>query len=135
MPHRVLVAQQLAELFSVLSHPLRVRIILELRSGEMCVNSLVDAIGARQSTVSQHLALLKSRHLIKERRDGRHILYRLSMPGMSSWLVDGIPLIVPDDADSRLLRLAAARALCSWKETNEENQSGLDEALVTISSS
>ena len=42
MPHRVLVAQRLAAMFSVLSHPMRVRIIVELRAGELCVNSLQD---------------------------------------------------------------------------------------------
>lgn len=114
MPHRTLVAQQLASMFSVLSHPVRVRIIVELRACELCVNSLQDILGIRQSAVSQHLALLKSHQLIKERRDGRHVLYRLAMPQLAAWLVEGIPLIVPNDSDSKLLKSAAQRALSQW---------------------
>lgn len=118
MPHRVLVAQQLASLFSILSHPLRIRILMELRAGELCVNSLQEILGIRQSSVSQHLAILRSHNLIKERRDGRRVLYRLSSPKVASWLVDGIPLIVPDDSDSAILRAAVQRAMNLW--SNEE---------------
>ncbi len=126
MPHRVLVAQQLAAMFSVLSHPVRVRIVVELRAGELCVNSLQDILGIRQSAVSQHLALLKSHNLIKERRDGRHVLYRLAIPQMAAWLVDGIPLIVPNDSDSKLLKSAAQRALSQWSAPPPEEQKEAD---------
>lgn len=133
MPHRVLVARQLAELFSVLSHPVRVRIIVELKAGELCVNSLQEILGIRQSAVSQHLALLKSHNLIRERRDGRHVMYRLAIPQMASWLIDGIPLIVPNDSDSRLLRSAAEHAISYWTEQHEEQENdthNTDKAMV-----
>ncbi len=116
MPHRAIVARQLAKLFSVLSHPVRVQIIVELRSGELCVNSLQGILEIRQSAVSQHLALLKSHNLIKERRDGRHVLYSLSIAAIAPWLVEGIPLILPDDSDSKLLKSAAQLALNQWSE-------------------
>jgi DNA-binding transcriptional ArsR family regulator len=99
MPHRVVVVKQLAQVFSALSHLVRVRIVLELREGELCVNSLQSILGIRQSAVSQHLALLKSQNLIKERREGRNVLYRLASPELASWLVESIPLIVPEDTD------------------------------------
>ncbi len=135
MPHRVLVARQLAELFSVLSHPVRVRIVVELRAGELCVNSLQEILGIRQSAVSQHLALLKSHNLIKERREGRHVLYRLSIPQMASWLIEGIPLIVPDDSDSLLLKSAAQHAMSHWSEPQEEQVRDPGKSLASISSS
>lgn len=116
MPHRVLVAQQLAGLFSILSHPLRIRILMELRAGELCVNSLQEILGIRQPSVSQHLAILRAHNLIKERREGRRVLYRLSSTKVASWLVDGIPLIVPDDSDSALLKTAVQRAMTLWSE-------------------
>lgn len=119
MPHRALVAQQLAEMCSTLSHPVRISIIVELRSGELCVNSLQDILGIRQSAVSQHLALLKAHKLIKERRDGRNVLYRLSTPELAAWLVEGIPLIVPDVSESHLLKSAAQRAIVHWSEAKE----------------
>lgn len=133
MPHRVLVAQQLAVMFSVLSHPVRVRIIVELRAGELCVNSLQDILGIRQSAVSQHLALLKSHNLIKERRAGRNILYRLAMPDMAAWLVDGIKLIVPDDFDSKLVKSAARRAFSQWSAPALEPEDALDDESLASS--
>jgi DNA-binding transcriptional ArsR family regulator len=93
---------------------------MELRNGEMCVNSLQEVLGIRQSAVSQHLALLKSQQLIRERREGRHVLYRLSMPAMAPWLVDGIQFIVPDDEDSALLRSAAKRAANQWSDDTDQ---------------
>lgn len=132
MPHRTIVARQLAELFSVLSHPIRVRIMIELRSGELCVNSLVNLLGIRQSAVSQQLALLKSHNLIKERRDGRRVLYRLAMPSMSAWLVDGVPLIVPDNEDSQLLQSAAARAFSYWSEPHDESLSEVENSHTSV---
>lgn len=133
MPHRVLVARQLADLFSVLSHPVRVRIIVELRAGELCVNSLQDILGIRQSAVSQHLALLKSHDLIKERRDGRHVLYRLAIPQLASWLIEGIPLIVPDDSNSRVLKSAAQRAISQWSEQPKEQEENPNREFSPIS--
>lgn len=120
MPHRALIAQQIAAMYSTLSHPVRISIIVELREGELCVNSLQDILGIRQSAVSQHLALLKSQRLIKERRDGRNILYRLASPELATWLIEGIPLIVPDDSESNLLKSAAQRAISHWSGDKEE---------------
>lgn len=116
MPHELLVSQQLAEMFTVLSHPLRLRIVIELRKGELCVNSLQEILGVRQSSVSQHLAMLRSHQLIKERRMGRFVLYRLASPELASWVLDAIPLVVPFDDDTAILRMAAKRALAQWSE-------------------
>lgn len=127
MPHRVLVAKQLSELFSVLAHPVRLQIVVELRNGELCVNSLQDILGVRQSAVSQHLALLKAHHLIKERRVGRQVLYRLTSPEIAPWIVQGIPLIVPDATDSRMLKSAAQRVVDLWSKTSENETSEHEE--------
>lgn len=125
MPHRTLVARQLARLFSLLSHPVRIRIIAELRNGELCVNSLQEALGISHSGVSQHLALLRSHKLIREHREGRRVFYRLVNPRMAAWLVGGIPFILPDDADSELLRSAAAHAAYQWSDATKNNNNSL----------
>lgn len=133
MPHRVLVAQHLARLFSLLSHPVRIRIIAELRNGELCVNSLQDILGISHSGVSQHLALLRSYKLMKEHREGRHVFYRLVNADMAAWLVDGIPFIVPDDSDSALLRSAAAFTADQWSNTAVDGSNTDIEATTTKS--
>lgn len=118
MPYRTLVSQELSKLFATLSHPARVRIIAELREGELCVNSLQDKLGISHSAVSQHLALMRLHNLIKERRAGRNVFYRLSSPAMTEWVVDGIRFILPDQGDSDTLKRSIERARASWSGPN-----------------
>ena len=59
MPYRLLAASELAEFLRALSHPRRIQIIEELRSGERHVASLAKATGLVHSSVSQHLMVLR----------------------------------------------------------------------------
>ena len=93
MPGRDIATKELAQLLSVLSHPHRIRIIEELRSGERDVNALAKILSTRQSTVSQHLAQLRAHRLVKTRREGRHVYYRLASPAIARWLIDGLQFI------------------------------------------
>lgn len=119
MPYRTLVSQQLAKMFSCLSHAVRVRVLAELRDGELCVNTLQERLGIPHSAVSQHLAVLRAQNLIKERRSGRHVYYRLVSPAMTDWIVDGIQFILPDQKDSETLRSAIERAIDSWSHAGD----------------
>lgn len=127
MPYRTLVSQELSKLFGSLSHPARIRIIAELRDGELCVNSLQDRLGISHSAVSQHLALMRAHNLIKERRAGRNVFYRLSSPAMTEWVIAGIQFILPDQKDSDTLKSAIARAIDSWSHPagDSENEKSL----------
>ena len=55
----------------------RLRILLALDNGEMCVCDISEALGMSMSAVSHQLRILKDAHLIDSRRDGRSIYYRL----------------------------------------------------------
>jgi DNA-binding transcriptional ArsR family regulator len=66
-----------ADLFRVLGHPARVRILELLRDGERSVGSLQDALGLDSSGISQHLASLRTHGLVAGRRDGTTIYYRV----------------------------------------------------------
>lgn len=134
MPHRALVARQLSGLFSVLAHPVRLQIVVELRNGELSVHALQDILGIRQSAVSQHLALLKLHNLIKERRHGRQVMYRLSNPDIAPWIVQGIPLILPDATDSRVLKSAAQRAVSQWSEVSMSDSTEEDKLISLVNS-
>ena len=116
MPHRILIAQHLAKLFSVLSHPARIRILTELRNGPLCVNSLQEVIGISHSGVSQHLSIMRAQGIIKETREGRHVFYRLTNQQISEWLAEAIPFFVPDDSDSKLLLRAAQTTMEKWSD-------------------
>jgi ArsR family transcriptional regulator len=64
-----------AEFFKALSHPLRIRILDELRNGEVGVNELSARLKVEQSSVSQQLALLRSRSFLNTRKDGQSVFY------------------------------------------------------------
>src|SRR5258708_33875286 len=69
-----------AEFFKALAHPLRIRIVDELRNGEIGVNDLCARLDAEQSTLSQQLAILRSRNLVTARKDGLNVLYSIGDP-------------------------------------------------------
>lgn len=93
MPSRLLVARELGEIFKVLAHPDRIRLIEELRQGEMDVNSLSEALELPSPRVSQHLSLLKLHRIVAERREGRHHFYHLVQPEFAAWIVEGLSFV------------------------------------------
>ena len=72
-----------AQVSKTLAHPLRVAILHYLRDGEKTVNQLVEIIGASQSNISQHLAILRQRDIVKTRKEGSNIYYRVASPKIS----------------------------------------------------
>lgn len=62
--------------FRMLSDATRLRLMWQLSSGELDVNSLSEAVGVARPSVSQHLAKLRLAGLVDTRRDGRRVLYR-----------------------------------------------------------
>jgi ArsR family transcriptional regulator len=60
-----------------LSDPNRVRILLALRRGELCVCQITELFGFAPSTVSRHLSVLHQAHLILSRKSERWVYYRL----------------------------------------------------------
>lgn len=61
-----------------LSDPNRVRILLALRKGELCVCQITELFGFAPSTVSKHLSILHHAHLILSRKSERWVYYRLA---------------------------------------------------------
>lgn len=71
-----------AEFFKALAHPLRIRVIDELRDGERGVNVLCESLGVEQSTLSQQLAVLRSRNIVAGRKDGSNVMYSVRDPAI-----------------------------------------------------
>ena len=69
---------KLAYEFKVISDSSRLKILLALREGEMCVYHIVEAVGGNQSAVSHQLRILRDGHIVKSRRDGQNIVYSLA---------------------------------------------------------
>lgn len=64
--------------FKAISEPSRLKILLALRQGELCVYHIVEAVGGTQSGVSHQLRILRDNRIIKARRDGQNIVYSLA---------------------------------------------------------
>lgn len=75
---RQAVFEKAAELFAVLSTPIRLRIISELCQGEKNVGQLHERIGVTQPNMSQHLNLLYRAGLLGKRRQGAQVFYRIA---------------------------------------------------------
>jgi ArsR family transcriptional regulator, lead/cadmium/zinc/bismuth-responsive transcriptional repressor len=71
------VAGQMAELFSALSDSSRIRIVAALSGREMSVGDLAELIDLSPSAVSHHLRHLRQMQLVRIRKEGRHVYYRL----------------------------------------------------------
>ena len=69
-----------AEVLKALGNPRRLEIFQALTSGPVEVAELVDRLGASQSGVSQHLAVLRAAGLVERDRNGPGVRYRLSDP-------------------------------------------------------
>ena len=80
----MMIEEMIAQLFKVLGHPTRVRILKELRDAytsgtdEMCVCELIPLLGIEQSNLSQHLSNLKSKGLLISRREGSSVYYKVA---------------------------------------------------------
>ncbi|HEY1015990.1 MAG TPA: metalloregulator ArsR/SmtB family transcription factor [Herpetosiphonaceae bacterium] len=70
-------AAEMAQLFKALSDPTRIRLISILAVSEVCVHTLADLVDMTQSAVSHQLRSLRELRLVKARKDGRHVFYRL----------------------------------------------------------
>lgn len=71
-------AEEVGGLLKALSNPKRLLILCLLVDQEMSVGDLAARIGARETAVSQQLALLRKDGLVKTRRSGQTIYYRLA---------------------------------------------------------
>jgi len=99
----ILPTEQIAALCRNLSQPDRIRILLTIGAGEACVCHLEAHLGLRQAYLSQHLMALRKARILKSRRDGRYIFYRLADPNILELIqmarrIIGLPL-----ADLQLL--------------------------------
>jgi len=116
--------RELEHCFRALADSTRLRILNLLLHGELCVCDIQHVLDAAQPTVSRHLAYLKNAGLVRDRRDGYRIFYRLANPKDSTnrRLYQFLREICSADdtfeADGRRLRSvikAGACTLSEWK--------------------
>ena len=69
-----------AEVFQALGHPTRIHIVECLRDGPLSVSALLERIALEPANVSQHLAVLRSKRLVVNRKQGNQVFYSLRDP-------------------------------------------------------
>lgn len=75
-----------AEFFKALASPLRIRILDELRHGELTVTELRLRLGVEPTNISQQLAVLRSKNIIVGRKQGSNIYYSCRDPAVFEFL-------------------------------------------------
>lgn len=67
-----------SEVCKTLASPKRIEILNALKDGEKTVSELVYILGVPKANVSQHLAVMRHKGILKSRREGINIFYRVS---------------------------------------------------------
>ncbi|AUM12081.1 ArsR/SmtB family transcription factor [Ketobacter alkanivorans] len=83
VPDQIMSDEQLdviSQRFRVLSDPMRLKILHNLRGGELTVGSLVERTGASQPNVSKHLSILRGAGLVNRRQDGNLAYFSIGAP-------------------------------------------------------
>lgn len=100
-----------ADLFKTLGHPARIKILEILRTGERTVSELQAALEIDPSSVSQQLAVLRSRNIVEGRKVGTSVYYRVPDPAVFQLLDVARTLF-----DHHLIGLQAL-----WEEQRQED--------------
>jgi len=89
-----------AEFCKMIASPKRLMIVELLASKEMSVSEIAEALGVQHSNVSQHLRVMRSRHIVATRKDGQAVYYRLTNARLPKVCAE-IRSILLDGIDSR----------------------------------
>ena len=80
----------LGEIFKALGDPTRLRLLTALGQAELCVCDLASLVGISESAASHQLRLLRALRLVRARRDGRMVHYRLDDDHIVGLLAQGL---------------------------------------------
>lgn len=69
-----------ADFFQALAHPARIAIVEQLRDGELSAGALIERLGMEQANASQHLAVLRAKNIVVNRKAGNQVFYSVRDP-------------------------------------------------------
>lgn len=100
-----------ADIFQALAHPTRIAIVELLRDdGELTAGTIIERLGLEQANVSQHLAVLRTKRIVVNRKEGNQVFYQLRDPLLGEVL----------DVMRRYFQAHLAEAMNMLKEIDEE---------------
>lgn len=122
--------QDIAQIYKALSEEMRLRILMLLTHGELCVCDIMAVLEEPQSKVSRHLAYLKNSGLIKGKRVGTwmHYFVRESLDDLASahieFLKKELSNLIWAKADVEKMREVQAQKLCETSTGKKQNPKG-----------
>lgn len=69
-----------ADFFQALAHPTRIAIVEQLRNGELSAGALIERLGIEQANASQHLAVLRAKNILVNRKSANQVFYSVRDP-------------------------------------------------------
>ena len=66
-----------SEIFQALANPTRIAIVESLREGELSAGKLIEKLGLEQANASQHLAVLRNKQIVINRKVGNQVFYSI----------------------------------------------------------
>lgn len=69
--------EQTSRAMKAMSHPLRLKILAVLGDREVSVQDIVELVGTSQSNISQHLAIMRDKGVLRTRKDANRVYYRV----------------------------------------------------------
>jgi ArsR family transcriptional regulator len=80
--HAMLSYEKRSEILRALAHPARMEIVMRLEKDGCNVSRIQKNLGLPQSTISQHLRVLRNAGIVSCHREGTQVCYRVEMPGI-----------------------------------------------------
>lgn len=82
--------ERVSQMFKMLGHPKRLQLLNMLIQHSMSVSEISEALDWEQSAVSHQLRLLRTRRMVKQKRQGKTVIYQLADPQIMTFIVDAI---------------------------------------------
>lgn len=108
-------------LLSVLGNEFRLRLLYAVGDGEVCVCHLEEILQKRQPYISQHLSVLRDEKVLKTRREGRYIFYRVADPAVFDLLETAAELQGIPEGEFPEILTPTARAGCPCPACEKES--------------
>lgn len=104
--------------------PSRIRILKLLEDGELCVCQITAVLDLATATISKHLSLLRMAGLVRQRKEGRWVYYRLAEQGANPYAagmlalvftvaVEGCPVLTADRIRLTAVKTIPVEVLCA----------------------
>ena len=108
------------DIMKALADGSRLRALMALAEGELCVCQIIELLGLAPSTVSKHMSILRQARLVEARKEGRWMHYRLAKRSQSKAVKDALTWVCRNLAETDQVRKDVAKLKRILKTDREE---------------